>query len=117
MRVHIKPYLGQVKLKQLTPHMVQATYNELLEKRKLSPKSIKNIHGVLHRALSQAQKLGYIRVNPLEAVILPRVEKTQIATLQDDKMQLFLEAIKGAPMRLSCLSRPLRVCGRGRCWV
>lgn len=41
VRVHVKPYLGQVKLKQLTPHMVQATYNELLEKRKLSPKSIK----------------------------------------------------------------------------
>lgn len=100
VRVHIKPYLGQVKLKQLTPYMVQATYNELLEKRKLSPKSIKNIHGVLHRALSQAQKLGYIRVNPLEAVILPRVEKTKIATLQDDKMQLFLEAIKGDPYEI-----------------
>lgn len=54
----------------------------------------------MHRALSQAQKLGYIRVNPLEAVILPRVEKTQIATLQDDKMQLFLEAIKGDPYEI-----------------
>ena len=38
----------------------------------LSPKTIKNVHGVLHRALEQAQKMGYIRNNPLTAVTLPQ---------------------------------------------
>ena len=58
IRVHIKPYLGEVKLAKLTAPMVQNVYNTLLEERGLSPKSVKNIHGVLHRALEQAKKLN-----------------------------------------------------------
>jgi hypothetical protein len=30
----------------------------------LSPKTIKNLHGVLHKALKQALELGYIKFNP-----------------------------------------------------
>lgn len=57
--------------------MIQQTYNELQTDKGLSPKTIKNVHGVLHRALEQAQKMGYIRNNPLTAVTLPRIEKNR----------------------------------------
>jgi len=100
VRVHLKPQLGEVQLSQLAPHMVQRLYNYLLRERKLSAKSVKNIHGVFHRAIEQAKKLGYIRTNPLDAVILPRVEKTKINTVADDSMMAFLEAIKGDPYEL-----------------
>ena len=100
VRVHIKTYVGEVKLTQLAPHMVQAMYNTLLKERKLSPKSIHNIHGAFHRALEQAKVLGYLRVNPLDAVVVPRVEKKQITTVTDGAMTAFLDAIKGNPYEL-----------------
>ena len=95
IRVHIKPYLGEVKLAKLTAPMVQNVYNTLLEEKGLSPKSVKNIHGVLHRALEQAKKLNYLRENPLDAVILPRTEKPQLQTMDDADMIAFLQAIEG----------------------
>ena len=100
VRVHIKPHVGEVRLTRLAPHMVQTMYNYLLEEQKLSPKSVKNIHGVFHRAMEQARKLGYLRTNPLDSVILPRAEKKQISTIEDDKMLAFLDAIKGDPYEL-----------------
>ena len=95
IRVHIKPYLGEVKLAKLTAPMVQNVYNTLLEEKGLSAKSVKNIHGVLHRALEQAKKLNYLRENPLDAVILPRTEKPQLQTMDDADMIAFLQAIEG----------------------
>ena len=100
VRTHLKPNLGQIRLSKLAPHMVQHLYNELLNERGLSAKTVKNVHGALHRAMEQAKQLGYIRVNPLDAVIVPRVEKTQIETLADDEMLRFLNVIKGEPDEL-----------------
>ncbi len=100
VRTHLKPNLGQIQLSKLAPHMVQHLYNELLNERGLSAKTVKNVHGALHRAMEQAKQLGYIRVNPLDAVIVPRVEKTQIETLADDEMLRFLNVIKGEPDEL-----------------
>lgn len=95
VRVNIKPHLGDIKLSKLEPYMVQRVYNMFMEEKGLSPKSVKNIHGVLHRALDQAKQLGYLRTNPLDAVILPRVEKHKIQTMEDEDMAAFLQAIKG----------------------
>lgn len=100
VRVHIKPYVGEVKLTRLAPHMVQAMYNSLLNDRHLSPKSVHNIHGAFHKAMEQAKVLGYLRTNPLDAVVIPRVEKKQISTVTDDALTDFLQAIKGDPYEL-----------------
>lgn len=65
--VHIKPNLGAKKLSSLNKHDIQTFCNDLSRKEKpLSPKSIKNVHGVLHSALEQAVSLGYIRFNPAD---------------------------------------------------
>ena len=66
-RVHIIPGLGAIKLTKLTPLMVQKFYNSLENKvtsEPLAPKSVANIHGVLHRALDCAVTLKYIPRNP-----------------------------------------------------
>ena len=95
VRFHLKPNLGQIQLTKLAPHTVQHLYNELMNEKGLSAKTVKNIHGALHKAMEQAKRLGYIRSNPLDAVIVPRVEKKQIETLADAEMLRFLETIKG----------------------
>ena len=100
VRLNINPYIGDVALSRLTPAMIQRMYNNLMEDKELSPKTIKNIHGVLHRALNQAQMLGYIRVNPTGAVTLPRIEKAEIHPLDEEGLVKFLKAIKGNPYEL-----------------
>jgi len=80
-----------VKLQKLTPHQVQGLCNKLFRERGLSAKSIKNVHGVLHTALRQALKNGYILSNPADRTNLPRVEKLEIETLPEDKIAAFVE--------------------------
>ena len=119
VETHIRPALGAVKLSQLAPHMIQRFYNELLksgrtvperdkdgkvvkkdgktvtEQVPLTAKSVRNIHGVLTKALSVAVSVGYLRSNPAEKVTLPRVEKKEIQPLTDDLVKAFLEATAG----------------------
>ena len=95
VRVHIKPYLGRFKLTALTTQIIQTFYNELQTKENLSPKTVRNTHVALHRALEIARKLGYINANPADLVILPRMEPKKIRTLDKDELIDFLTEIKG----------------------
>lgn len=97
VRVHLKPYLGRIRLDQLAPHQIQQAYNDLLRKRGLSPKSVKNIHGVLHRALERAVKVGYLKTNISESAVIPKAEKTPLTTMEDTDVAAFLKAIQGHP--------------------
>lgn len=97
IRVHIKPAIGAVKLSALTPVMIQKLYNDI-QRKGLSPKTIKNLHGVLHKALAQAVRLGFLRSNPASASILPRINKAGIKPLDSAQLTNFLKAIEGHPM-------------------
>lgn len=52
---HIKPAMEAIKLDALNAHTIQGFYNDLGAEREgkpgLSPKTVKNVHGVLHKAL------------------------------------------------------------------
>lgn len=88
--------MGQIKLSALTAPVIQAFYNELLRREKpLSPKSIKNIHGILHKALQQAVQIGYIRTNPADACKPPRVGKKPVRPLEEEQLSAFLSEIQG----------------------
>lgn len=99
---HVKnqliPAFGAVKLSALTPHEIQSFYNRLLSGDSgpaLSPKTIKNIHGILHKALSQAVEVGYLRFNPSDPCKLPRIEKAKINPLEEEQVSIFLNTIHG----------------------
>ncbi len=99
IRVYIKPALGAIRLQELNAHTVQKFINDMgkprEEKPALSPKTVRNAHGVLHKALQQAAKLGYIRFNPADACELPRMERKEIQPLDDEAMSAFIEAVRG----------------------
>lgn len=121
IKTHIKPALGAVKLQALKTPQIQQFYNALAKNGvkvakhdsggkivkkngvtvydtvPMSPKSIKNAHGVLHKALQQAAEIGYIRVNPANACKLPRIEKAEIKPLDSDDISRFLQVIHGHP--------------------
>ena len=70
INAHIKPALGAVRLDGLEPHMIQKFYNTMSDKNgtPLAAKTIKNVHGVLHKALQQAIANGYISQNRQQPV-------------------------------------------------
>lgn len=74
--------------------MVQSFYNEKLGSG-LSPKTIKNLHGVLHSSLKQAVQIGYLRSNPTEACKLPRIEKKELSIMSEEELGMFVREIKG----------------------
>ena len=94
LRVHVIPALGAIRLTSLKTPAIQRLYNQKLAEG-LSPKSIKNIHGCLHKALDIAVRIGYIQKNPSSACILPRVTQTEIHPLDTPELITLLESIKG----------------------
>ena len=95
-RIYLKPTFGNIPLNSLKAPVIQKLYNQLKEKG-LSPKYIKNIHGVLHKALKQAVLIGYLRTNPSEACILPRIIRKEMHPLEEDQVAVFLREVQGHP--------------------
>ena len=89
VKKHIKPALGDIQLDKLDPHTIQRFYNGLTASGR-SPKTVKNIHGVLHGALQQAMANGYIPTNPTNACKLPRVVKPEIRPLEPEEIKALL---------------------------
>lgn len=94
---HIKPSLGALRLQALRGVHVQKMYNTMISKG-LSPKTVKNVSAILHKALSIAVKQGIIHANPCEAAELPKVTRKEIHPLTDAEIPLFLKVIEGQPM-------------------
>jgi integrase len=63
VRLHIKPSLGRVGLKKLTPAHVRGLYSEKLDSG-LAPATVRKIHSTLHKALSQAVSDGIVPATP-----------------------------------------------------
>ena len=97
---YLTPALGTLRLSELTAPHIQRFYNSLLMERGLSPKTVRNIHGVLHRALEQAMKLGMLRSNPTELCDLPKARRKEIRPMEQDKIGAFLQEIKGSKYEL-----------------
>lgn len=93
MNNHIIPALGAVKLSELTAATCQKFINDLSRVKGLSAKTVKNVHGVLHHALKQAVRLGYMRMNPTEACTLPRIEKAKIEPLDAPEIKQLLDVL------------------------
>lgn len=95
---HIIPSLGAVKLAEINAIQIQKFYNSMLRgsngKKALAPKSVKNIHGILTKALTTACKLGYLKSNPADNVTLPRIERKEIHPLTDEQVKELLKLLE-----------------------
>ena len=80
VRVHIKPALGRIKLKKLTPAHVQGFYRTGSTPG-FAPASVNKLHVVLHKALDQAVKWNMVPRNLTEVVKAPRPTPKEIHPL------------------------------------
>lgn len=90
---HIIPQLGHFKLKDLTPLHVQKFYKQLQNKG-LSPKTIRDIHGVLHGAIDKAVRMDMLKRNVSEYCDLPKKKQKEMHPLTDIEVGKFLSIAK-----------------------
>jgi integrase len=97
---HIFPEIGNLKISTLTPTVIQRFYNKKIEsgrldgKGGLNPKTLKNIHNMLHAALDQAVKNDIIAKNPCNSVVLPPMKKKEIQVLSVEDQSKLIDACR-----------------------
>ena len=96
IRSHIVPTLGSTPLHSLRTADIQHMFKAKAEGG-LSSKSIKNLHGCLHKALDVAVKAGYLSSNPSDACVLPRVQQKEISPLDIPDIKKLLHYLHGKP--------------------
>lgn len=99
---HIEPAIGHIVLSKLTPQHIQALLATLQEK-KLSPRTVQYARAILHHALDQALKWGYVARNVVALVEAPRVERHTVEPLTEAQATALLQAVAGH--RLEALYR------------
>ncbi len=101
-RLHLKPALGRVKLKALTPPHVRGLYREKLESG-LSARTVRYIHTTLHKALKQAVMDGLIPRNVTEAVKPPQPSREEMHPLTPEQAKHLLQVVHETGDRLEAL--------------
>ncbi|MBQ8181994.1 MAG: site-specific integrase [Ruminococcus sp.] len=80
---HIKSSIGNIKLCDLTPLMLQRFYQEKYKNGRLdgtgglSAKTMHNLHTMIHTALDKAYKMGYVNRNVSDLVTVPKIVKQE----------------------------------------
>jgi len=93
VRVHVKPALGRVGLKNLTSAHVRGLITEKLETG-LAPATVRKVHSTLHKALSQAVTDGLIPRNAADVKVLRPAPK-EMRPLSEGEARTLLEAARG----------------------
>ena len=98
---HIKPYLGQKRLTQLTSADLRELYRALEDRGRarprpgqspgLSPTTVHGIHTILHQALQAAVAQGLMPANPAAQVEPPKVQYKPMNILNEEQIERFLE--------------------------
>ena len=96
IRLRIVPLIGEIKLSELRPVIITQLYN-FVANQGLSNKSIKNLHGTLHRILQDAVDNEYLQRNVADRAKIPKAREAQkeMRPLKDDEVPIFLDAVKG----------------------
>lgn len=94
----IKAELGHAKLQALAPLEIERYYAMLLkprvgDRRALAPKTVRNTHIVLRKALADAERLQLIIRNPAAVAHPPAVPRCDHMTWTSDELSEFLQSI------------------------
>jgi integrase len=97
VRVHLRPALGRVRLKALTPDHVRGLYREKLDSG-LAPRTVLHIHRTLSKALKLATDDGLIPRNAAASVKPPQARREEMQPLSRVQVRTFLDTVKGDRM-------------------
>jgi len=92
---HVVPRLGHVRLQQLSPHDLDRFYADVLNAG-LAPKSVRNMHTMLHKALRDAMRKNLVVRNVADAADPPRLARpgeNEMKTWSPEHLRVFLNEI------------------------
>lgn len=92
---YVIPNLGGMLLADLKPHHLEALYDRLERQggrsgRGLSLKTLANLHGIIHKALSDAVRRGLVGRNVADAVESPRGRRREQRVWSPEELRMFL---------------------------
>jgi len=99
MDAYVVPVIGQTSLQDLTPVRLNLLYSHLLENGRvrgpggLAPKTVQNIHRMLHRALRDAVKWDLLPRNVAEDATPPRASRPRLIVWTPDELGRFVDHV------------------------
>jgi len=93
---YVVPHLGGVRLQALTPDHLNRFYGQMLTEGRLKtegglrPKTVRNIHVILHTALRDAVRWNYVPKNAAQFADPPRQEEVEFTTWTPEELNHFL---------------------------
>jgi integrase len=93
VKTHIVPALGGVKVQALSEPMVEAWVANLVASG-LNPKTVRNIHAVLSKAMADAIRLRLVSRNAASKAMLPKVFRPTPRAWREDDLRVFLGRVK-----------------------
>lgn len=83
--------IGRILLTDLTPAMFRSYLADLLKEK--SPRTVNNLHTILHAALKQAAEDGAIPVSPLTNIKHAKQERKEVSILRQSQIKEMLDLI------------------------
>jgi hypothetical protein len=126
LRLHVLPRLGSVQLRRIDAGMLNTLYAALLTEGRrdyagggLSPRTVRYIHTIAHRAFKDAVRWGRLARNPADAADPPKsaeASRPESITWTADQLRTSSRgpARVGIGRRIFCW--PQVGCGAVRCW-
>lgn len=94
IRVHIRPALGHIMLKDLRVDHVQKFINDAYGEGKLSTWLMRKLKNILHGSLKQAVVNQLIMRNVSEGIILPKHKQKEIRVFTKVEEKLFIQTLE-----------------------
>ena len=100
---HIKPYLGDKQITQVTTADVQKMYNTLKEAgriredaekgKTLSGSMVRSVHMLLHEAMDGAVREGLVPCNPTRGTTIPKNDHKEKKVLLESQIETLIQAV------------------------
>lgn len=101
IRVHLKPSLGDIALWKLTARHCDQLYTRMAQQG-AGPSRVRCAHVVLHRAVAQAVRWGWLSRNPVSAATRPAVPRTTIQPPTTAQVRELLDIAARSDLDLAC---------------
>ena len=95
LELHVIPAVGHVKIQQLAPDHLDRLYADLIRSG-LAPKTVRNLHTTLHKALKDAVRKNLVVRNVADAADPPRLKRAgdgEMKTWTPEQLRTFLQGM------------------------
>ena len=116
IRLHVAPYIGKMKLKDISPRLIESYYQALLQEelprskgvsrdgefktKKTTPRTVRDVHKLLHSAFKQAERWELIQSNPFDKAMAPSYKEVPREIWELDDLKKALNACRDPILEL-----------------